>query len=175
MYKILIIVLFVLSANASNLTLIDGQIKAHTEVFIDKDINPVSKQIESDLKMDNNLNSIRGNISISALSLKSNNERRDKDMYETINAKTHPYIKFNIKDIMQSGKTYKINGELTLNGVSKDVSSSAVITDEQGIVNISGEFSLNLTDYNIVPPTLLFFEVRNQTDITYTLSYEKNN
>ncbi len=84
MYKIIILALLAIGANAADLTLIGGQIKAHTEVFGDSHINPSSKQIESLVTIDDTIDSIKGKISITALSLKSDNDARDKDMYEAI-------------------------------------------------------------------------------------------
>lgn len=171
MYKLTIFVLLVLNVHAADLTFTNGQIKAHTEVFGDSHIDPISKQIESKLTTDGNISSIKGNISISVLSLKSDNKKRDEDMYQTLNEKSNPYITFGIKNIVQTNKSYQINGVLVLNGVTKNVSSSAQITNTDDALNFFGSFSIYLTDYNIKPPKLLFLTVRNKVDITYDLTY----
>ena len=173
MYKIVILAFLVLSANAANLTLTGGEIKAHTEVFGDDHINPSSKSIESHVTINNTIDSMKGKISIAALSLKSDNDDRDKHMYEAINAKTDPIIAFEIQNVTKVDTGYKINGVLKLNGVSKNIASLATIADVNNTLNVSGLFSINLTDFKIEPPRLLFLTVRNQIDITYNLTYKK--
>lgn len=172
MYKLIIIVLLALNVNAAGLSFVKGQIKAHTKVFGESHIDPMTKQIDSKLTMDGNISSMKGKISISTLSLKSDNDKRDEHMYKTLNAQSNPYITFDIKNIVKTDKMYQINGVLILNGVTKNVSSSAEIVDANNTLNLSGSFSIKLTDYNIEPPKLLFLTVRDQIDISYDLTYK---
>lgn len=173
MYKITVLILLALSVNASDLIFSKGELKAHTEIFGENNINPATKQIKSNLSMQNSVDSLKGIISIKSLSLKSDNSGRDEHMYEVLNAKVHPYIKFDLKSISQTEKSYKIKGLLTINGVTNTVESSADITNTKTFLNLSGSFSINLTDFNMEPPALLFLTVRDKIDITYDLSYDK--
>lgn len=176
MYKLLILVFLTLvGANAYNLELTQGQIKAHTEIFGDRQINPTSNEVFSTLSVGNNLESIRGEIRINSLSLKSKKEDRDKNMYEVLNVKIHSNILFQIKTITKIEDGYKISGNLTLNGVKKAILSITRINERNRQLNLVGKFSINLTDYNMEPPTMFFVTVRDQIDITYNLTYNKEN
>ncbi len=173
MYKIVLLVLLAIVANAGGLTLKQGQINAHTEVFGDNTINPSSSKITSFLDMKNGVESIRGQISFLALSLVSDNLDRDEHMYEAIRAKTEKFITVEIKDVVKEGKNYDVMATLTLNGVSKDIKAASLITQENGTLNISGGFKINMSDYGIEPPSMFFLTVRDQVDVTYDLNYEE--
>ena len=173
MYKIILFLLLSLCANATDLAFVSGEIKAHTEVFGESNIDPVSKQIESQLTIDNTISSVKGKLSLASLSLKSDKSARDEHMYEVLNAKEYPFVTFDVKKIVQTDNTYTINGLLTLNGVTKEIVSSAKIKDDATALNMSGSFSINLTDFGMEPPTLLFLTVRDQIDITYNLTFKK--
>lgn len=177
MHKLILLVLFSIFSYANNLVLQEGEIKAHTEILGDSKIDPSTKTINSKLTIDKNIESIKGDISISSLTLKSDNEDRDKHMYEVLNIEVHPKIHLNIIDIKKDekdGNLYNINASLTLNGVTKNIISNSKIAEENNIINFDGSFSIKLTQFNIEPPSLLFLTVRDQIDINYNLSYEEN-
>ncbi len=176
MAKLIFVLLFAgfLSfANAQNLQFVDGEIKAHTEVFGDKNINPFSKDISSHLSIDKSIDSLKGTISLSTFSFHSDNEKRDLHMYETLHSKAFPQISFRLNSIEKLDNSFLIKGFLTLNGLEKEVSSIAQIKDENNHLILDGNFSINLTSFNLEPPTMLFLTVRDQIDISYHLDYIK--
>lgn len=174
MYKIIILVLLnLLYANGYDLKLESGIIKVHTEVFGDSKIEPSTKVINSNIKIDNSLTSMRGDISISFLSLKSENESRDKSMYKLIDENSNDLITFNILKLVKIDDKYQIEGNLTLNGVTKAIKSSTSITESKEKLNFYGKFDILLTQFNMEPPSMLFFTVRDKIDITYNLKYKK--
>ncbi|XPV68632.1 MAG: YceI family protein [Halarcobacter sp.] len=160
-------------ALANSLVLQDGKIQAHTEVFGDSTINPASTNIESDLTMEDTLESIKGNISIKALSFVSDNKDRDEHMYKVLNSELNPTITFKLTSIVKQKDGYKLSGLLTLNGVSKKIDTLASIYDTNNTISFSGNFSILLTDFNMEPPTMFFLTVRDLIDIKYSLIYNK--
>ena len=173
MYKILLLALLAIGANAGDLTLTEGRVGAHTEVFGDSAINPETTMITSALTIDDFIESIRGEISITALSLKSDNDARDEHMYEAIKAQLEKFITVRINKVAKDDKGYVLSASLTLNRATKDINSSATIARENATLKISGAFSVNMTDYNIAQPKMFFLTVRNQVDITYELNYKE--
>ncbi|MGB5866635.1 MAG: YceI family protein [Arcobacteraceae bacterium] len=173
MRKLLLILSLSLFAVANTLTFEKGEISAHTEIFGDSNINPSTKTISSTLQIDTTLESIKGKIMIDPLSLKSDKNGRDEHMYELLNTKTHPSIFFEITNIEKTKKYYKINGTLTLNGVSKNIVSFADIQEYRKDISIKGLFSINLTQFGMKPPSMFFVTVRDKIDINYKLSYKK--
>ncbi|PLY07201.1 MAG: YceI family protein [Arcobacter sp.] len=173
MRKLILVAFLSIFSFANNLVLQEGEIVAHTEIFGDSKIDPMTKVIDSKITMNENIESIKGNVTINSLSLVSDNLDRDKHMYEVLNIKVNPTISFEFKSIEKNDLDYKINGYLTLNGVKKEISSITTIVDDQKLLNLSGNFSIKLTEFNMEPPSLLFLTVRDQIDIKYNLSYTK--
>ena len=84
MFKLLIILSLALFASASSLVVQKGEIKAHTEVFGDSEINPTTKDVKADLTMENSIESIKGKIYFETLTLISDKKSRDEHMYELL-------------------------------------------------------------------------------------------
>lgn len=174
MFKVFSLLLLAVFVNGATLTISQGEIQAHTEVFGDSTINPSSKNVLSQLTMDeDNVESIKGMVTLSTASLQSDNKSRDEHMYELLETQKYPFISFKFTDMKKEGDNYLIKGDLSLNGVTKAIESKAQIDNTDNTLDIKGGFSLNLTDYNMEPPTLIFVTVRDQVDINYTLHYTK--
>lgn len=173
MFKILIILCLGLAAIASNLNVQKGEIIAHTEVFGDSQINPTTKEINSFLTMQNDIQSIRGKIYFDTISLISQKRDRDSNMYELLNSEKFKTISFDITSIVKNETTYDISGELMLNGITKNITFKSEIINNKDTILLNGGFSFNLTDFNLEPPTMFFLTVRNQIDISFNIELKK--
>ena len=170
MFKLLVILSLALFANANNLTIQNGEIKAHTEVFGDSEINPTTKNVKADLTIENSIESIKGKIYFETLTLISDKKSRDEHMYELLQVEKFKTISFDIRSITKNETDYEIKGALTLNGVTKNIKAKIIINQQNNQISLNGGFSFNLTDFNLEPPTMMFLTVRNQIDITYNIS-----
>ena len=170
MFRLLLILGLAIFANANNLTLQNGEIKAHTEVFGDSEINPTTKDVKADLTMENSIESIKGKIYFETLTLISDKKSRDEHMYELLQIEKFKTISFDIKNITKNETDYEIKGALTLNGVTKNIKAKIIINQQNNQISLNGGFSFNLTDFNLEPPKMVFLTVRNQIDITYNIS-----
>ena len=169
MFKILIILSLAIAAFAANLNIQKGEIIAHTEVFGDSEINQSSKSINAILTIDEKIESIKGKIYFETISLISQKEDRDKSMYELLNTDKYKTISFDIINIVKNETDYTINGFLTLNGIEKSISAKSNIQEQNSQISLEGNFSFNLTDFNLEPPSMFFLTVRNQIDINYNI------
>lgn len=170
MFKLLVILSLALFANANNLTIQNGEIKAHTEVFGDSEINPTTKNVKADLTIENSIESIKGKIYFETLTLISDKKSRDEHMYELLQVEKFKTISFDIRSITKNETDYEIKGALTLNGVTKNIKAKIIINQQNNQISLNGGFSFNLTDFNLEPPKMMFLTVRNQIDITYNIS-----
>ena len=170
MFKLLVILSLALFANANNLTVQNGEIKAHTEVFGDSEINPTTKNVKADLTIENSIESIKGKIYFETLTLISDKKSRDEHMYELLQVEKFKTISFDIRSITKNETDYEIKGALTLNGVTKNIKAKIIINQQNNQISLNGGFSFNLTDFNLEPPKMVFLTVRNQIDITYNIS-----
>lgn len=173
MYKLALILILSLGAFANSLTITQGEITAHTEVFGDSEINPATKDVKVDLSIDDKIESIKGKIFFDTLSLVSQKKDRDANMYELLNEPKFKTISFDIKNIVRNDANYDINGVVTLNGVSKDITVKSNITEQNNQISFDGGFSFNLTDFNLEPPTMFFLTVRDQIDISYKIDLKR--
>jgi polyisoprenoid-binding protein YceI len=170
MFRLLLILGLVIFANANSLTVQNGEIKAHTEVFGDSEINPATKNIKADLTIENSIESIKGKIYFETLTLISDKKSRDEHMYELLQVEKFKTISFDIRSITKNETDYEIKGALTLNGVTKNIKAKIIINQQNNQISLNGGFSFNLTDFNLEPPKMVFLTVRNQIDITYNIS-----
>ncbi|MCK9336245.1 MAG: YceI family protein [Arcobacteraceae bacterium] len=175
MFKLVLVAILALWANAYELSFDDGYINAHTEVLGDSNINPSTKMISSNLSKEDSIESLKGKININAVDLKSGKEKRDSNMCELLNVTIHPDISFEIQSVQKVEDKYIISGILTLNGISRNISSRAEIIESTESLSIEGGFDIELTDYGMQPPKMFFLTVRNKIDISYLLNYKKAN
>ena len=173
MSKILIILCLSLALNAANLNIQKGEIIAHTEVFGDSQISPSTKEINTFLTIQKEVESIRGKIYFDTITLISQKRDRDSNMYELLNFQKYKNISFDISNIVKNENGYYINGDLTLNGVTKNITTKGEIINNKDAILLKGGFSFNLTDFNLEPPTMFFLTVRNQIDISYNIQLKK--
>ncbi len=174
MFKLLVILSLGLFASANNLTVQNGEIKAHTEVFGDSEINPTTKNVKTELTIEDSVESIKGKIYFETLSLISEKKDRDANMYTLLNVEKFKTISFDVKSITKNAETYEIKGALTLNGITKNIKAKININEQNNEIILNGGFSFNLTDFSMEPPKMLFLTVRNQIDISYNISLKKN-
>ena len=172
MFKIVLLLILGLGAFANNLIVQNAQIKAHTEVFGDSEINPSTKNVKADLTMETSIESIKGKIYFETLTLISDAKSRDEHMYKLLKVEQYKNISFDIKSITKNETDYEIRGALTLNGVTRNIKAKIAINQQNNQVLLTGGFSFNLTDFNLEPPTMMFLTVRNQIDISYNIVLE---
>lgn len=167
--KLLFLLVVPFALFGQNLSLVDGVLKAHTEVFGDSTIDPATKKIDTDLSIGDTIESLKGTISINALDLVSDNSDRDEHMYEAIGAQKFTTITFEIKKVIKSKDRYMLGGELTLHGVTK-ILTLPVSIEKNGVnITLYSKFSIIMSEFGIEPPTLLFLTVRDQVDIDVNL------
>ena len=167
--KILMLAATPFLLNAASLSLTQGEIKAHTEVFGDSNINPSTKSIVVQASMDETIESLKGQFSIKAIDLRSTKSNRDEHMHEALEVTKYPQIIVDIQSVLKIEDAYKLDGTVTLHGVTKALSTIAQINKSENGLAINGSFSVNTTGHGMKPIKLLFLTVRERVDITYDL------
>ena len=170
MFKKLILTLALcIGLYAENLSVSSGALMAHTEIFGDSQINPITRNLKGELSIENSLESIKGKIYFQTITLISDKKDRDEHMYKLLNVDKFESTSFEIKSIVKNEINYDINGVITLNGISKKITVKSDISEKNNQIYFDGKFSFNLTDFNLEPPSMLLLTVRNQIDITYKI------
>ncbi|MBN1599738.1 MAG: YceI family protein [Bacteroidales bacterium] len=113
------------------------------------------------------LNSIESlAVVIPVKSLKSHNNSMDKNTYKALKEGNYPNIKFELISAEISNGRIIGKGRLTITDKSRiiDIESRYTGISSTGI-QIKGEEKINMTDYNIEPPEVLFGSIVTGEDV----------
>ena len=104
-------------------------------------------------------------VSILADRLDCGNGTMNSHMKKALKATEHPTIRFRIASytLAKSAEGMKadLTGTLTLGGVEKPVTVSAIGKDEgDGKLRVNGTYELRMTEYGLKPPTLMMGTMR---------------
>jgi len=103
--------------------------------------------------------------------LKTGIGKRDRDMYNTLNVEKHPFAEFTgfldspIDMELTEKQDVEVTGDFTLNGIGREVTISGTIQKNEGQLLLEAEWILNLNDYNIEPPGILFYRVNEEQEV----------
>jgi len=109
-------------------------------------------------------------------SLKSGNKSMDNNTYKAMKADAFPTITFKGTDFRMEGHTVSGAGMLTVAGVTKQVTLEAGIESwEEGAYVLVGEFTFNMSDHDVQPPTVVFGTIKTGDAITlhYTITVKR--
>lgn len=103
------------------------------------------------------INSMRGEITIKAKSLDTRLKARDDHLKSAdfFDVEKYPEIVFKGKKILKTAAGYEITGDLTMHGVTREVSGPAVIRGPvmtsygKQLIGVSGETAINRQDFGI--------------------------
>ena len=103
--------------------------------------------------------------------LKTGNEKRDKDMRETLEVSEYPFAEFFgelVTDFdLNSSEPQKATakGEFTVHGVTNDIAVTGTLHKIDNGLKLTAEWVILLTDYDIEPPGILFYKVDDDQDV----------
>tara|TARA_B100000131_G_scaffold169461_1_gene163753 strand:+ start:2143 stop:2715 length:573 start_codon:yes stop_codon:yes gene_type:complete len=110
-------------------------------------------------------------IQIPVESFDSANSNRDSNMLYYVESNKYKYVTFYSdsfkfdSDLLLSGKSINLNGELDFHGIRKDISFDVLITSDSQFLRGQTQFDIRLSDYNVERPSLLFVPISNQVTI----------
>ena len=118
------------------------------------DFQDYTGQLEFD---PNNLNNFMADVAIQAKSINTQNQGRDTHLSSAdfLDVATYPAITFKSKDIHAAANGYEIVGDLTIHGVTKQitlpVSISGPVKSPSGddVIGLSGETVINRQDFGV--------------------------
>jgi polyisoprenoid-binding protein YceI len=103
--------------------------------------------------------------------LDTGNGKRDKDMRLTLETKEYPFAEFygqiqNQDLVLDNTPTeVTVKGDFTIHGVTRNIEVSGTLSRTNEGLKLNASWILNLKDYNIVPPKILFIKVDENQEI----------
>lgn len=103
--------------------------------------------------------------------LKTGIDRRDRDMYRTLNVDEYPFAEFtgSLKSMFDMDSSEKqrvtVKGEFTIRGVTRKVKIDGNIQVSGDELILEASWTLRLDVYDIEPPGILFYRVDEEQKI----------
>ncbi|MDX1350757.1 MAG: YceI family protein [Putridiphycobacter sp.] len=154
-----------------------GQINFYS--FAEKeDITAVNNQVSSVLNTENG--ELAFSLLMKAFSFEKalmqehfNEKYVESDKYPKATFKGS-IIDFDAAKITDKATTVKVQGKLTIHGVTKDITTTGTLQKtSSGNIIAKASFIINLDDYNIAIPSAVKNKVSNKIEIKVNLEYEK--
>lgn len=106
--------------------------------------------------------------------------KRDNDMLSTLEAEKYPFAEFFGKLTSEIDLNTKkpqnatVEGEFTVHGVSNQVTIEGTLQNTNEGLLVKASWTLNMKDYNIKPPGILFYRVSEKIDISISATLTPN-
>jgi polyisoprenoid-binding protein YceI len=144
----------------------------------DWEIKAESQQGNLVLNSDNDIKSLQ--ISIEAEGLKSGKSGMDKNTYKALNTKSYKTIEFKYTKTTSIDKkddnSYKltIQGDLKVNGVTKNISMTIDVQVTNNNVTLTGKKTIKMTEFEVEPPTALLGTIKTGDEVTISFNSKFN-
>ncbi|MDQ7062128.1 MAG: YceI family protein [Sulfurimonas sp.] len=176
MKKMILVVLLSLPLFASSLTLTNGSIAAHAEMMMDSEINPLNTKLSADVNMQgDNIKTLSGSFWIDLNLFVSDKKDRDEHMYEALNSTEHKLATYTIISLTQGEEKdmYIVHGKLSFHGNEKELQAKAKITTTDAGLEFKANTSINMPDYGVEMPCMMFMCVDDKVDLVITATFKK--
>ena len=111
-----------------------------------------------------------------SLDCDNNNKKMNEHMLKAIKAEENPSIEFRLQsyELAREGESTSatLQGTLKLGGVEKPVTINAATKSvADGVLQVTGEYELRMTDYGLKPPKLMMgaFKVNDPVKVNFDL------
>lgn len=107
-------------------------------------------------------------------------DKRDNDMLRTLEAQKYPFAEFygkivsDFKPIGDQPQKVMVDGKFSVHGVSKQTTITGTLRKVQEGIHVEASWTLNMKDYNIEPPGILFYRVSEKIDVSISATLTPN-
>ena len=77
----------------------------------------------------------------------------------------------NFDTLNETSTKAKVKGSLTIHGVSKEVTIEANISKKSNLINVEGEFFVNVADFNIKIPAVVVNNIAKKIKVSFKLNH----
>ena len=114
-------------------------------------------------------------VDIDAERLRSGNGLVDGELQRRLETKKYPRVVGQVKEVEPAGGRFRLRGELTLHGVTRttDVEVTVRALDDRTL-ELEGEKTIDMRDYGLPPPKLLFLKVQPEVKVRARLVAQRD-
>jgi len=110
-------------------------------------------------------------VTVKLASFDSKNANRDSHVLEVAEGLKFPVVKFSSSSIETKGDKLSVKGNMTFHGVTQLISFEANQKKVNDKLEISGNFSIKMTQFGIEPPSLLAIPTDDEIKMSFTVVY----
>lgn len=113
-------------------------------------------------------------------SLETGNNRRDRDMYSTLNTEEFPYAEFTGELVSpfnpadSSRQQVTVSGTFTIHGVVREKQIEGWLRPTADGIQLQAHWTQSLAEHEIEPPGILFYRVRDHVEVRIEATLRPN-
>jgi hypothetical protein len=129
--------------------------------------------VDSAVYLGDSLAAVRGSAVVRAAGIRTGIGLRDARLRGDLDVKHHPWIRFDLERVRPdsaSGDTTRagLDGVLTIRGQAREVTVPATVVARGDSLEVVAVFTLDIRDYGMKPPSILFGLVRVRPVVALT-------
>lgn len=111
--------------------------------------------------------------------LDTGNGKRDRDMYSTLETDQYPFAEFTgsfqtpFDQESTEEQNVTVTGDFTIHGVTQSIEVDGILQKQNNELHLEASWILNLDDYEIEPPGILFYRVDEEIEIRIEAELER--
>lgn len=137
--------------------------------------------VSEELKGNINTKSKEVDFKIKLESLKTGNDKRDRDMYKSLDVTAHPMATFKGKIVSpfdinkKEAQNVTVKGNFNIHGVSKEMEVKGTLEGTEKGLKLNASFPVKITDYGIERPHVLTIKAEDEHMIKVSGSLQQEN
>ncbi|NIP61919.1 MAG: YceI family protein, partial [Candidatus Dadabacteria bacterium] len=102
------------------------------------------------------------------------------DMLRTLEADKYPFAEFygkiisDFRPLNNQPQNVTVKGKFAVHGVSKKTTITGTLQKVRKGIHVEASWTLNMKDYNIEPPGILFYRVSEEIDVSISATLSPN-
>ncbi|MDX5326513.1 MAG: YceI family protein [Bacteroidota bacterium] len=105
-------------------------------------------------------------VTVPVTAIKGGKDLQDEKTYEAFNYEKHPNITFVLTETKKTSNGMTLVGKLTMNGYVKTIEIPVKKSESNGKVVLSGEKELDMTQWNMKPPSVMMGTIKVGPKVT---------
>ena len=102
---------------------------------------------------------------------RSGNSNLDSNSLRVLDALQFPNVIYRSTSIDQENGQIRIEGVINFHGIEKDINISAEVIQLNGITQLSGKFSIYLTEFLVDRPSLMLRQINDEINLEFELYF----